>query len=109
MTGEGIDLAEQLVLLPLEASPKALWELRWHAETTLSDMAGTLRPGLLSLDARGFIEVRRFHRWPAPWAEGVPLTGADLARESARIEVWSAEPGDSVLAAHITEAGWPFV
>ncbi|MFG1993989.1 hypothetical protein ACGFJ7_28855 [Actinoplanes sp. NPDC048988] len=109
MTEEGLDYAEVLVLDPLEDSPRPLWELRRHEETTLRELADILAPGLISLESRGFVEVRRFSGWPARWDEGVPLTGDDLARESSRAEVWSEEPGGVVLAAHITEAGYRFL
>jgi hypothetical protein len=102
---EWLDNAEVLVLQPLEDSPLPLWELRWHEETTLQDLAAILSPGLISLETRGFVEVRRFRRWPAQWDEGVPLTGDDLARESTLAKAWSDEPDGAVLAAHITEAG----
>jgi hypothetical protein len=105
MTDEWLDNAEVLVLQPLEDSPLPLCELRWHEETTLQELAAILAPGLISLETRGFVEVRRFRHWPTQWDEGVPLTGDDLARESTRAEVWSVEPDGAVLAAHITEAG----
>jgi hypothetical protein len=106
---EWLDNSEVLVLQPLEDSPLPLWELRWHEETTLQRLADILAPALISLAARGLVEVRRFRRWPAQWEEGVLLTGEDLARESTRAEVWSASPTDAVLAAHITEAGHRFL
>jgi hypothetical protein len=102
---EWLDNSEVLVLQPLEDSPLPLWELRWHEEPTLQQLADILAPGLISLAARGLVEVRRFRSWPAQWEDGVLLTGKDLARESTHAEVWSAGPTDAVLAAHITEAG----
>ena len=109
MTDEWLDEAEGLVLQPLEDSPLPLWELRWHEATTLQQLAGILAPALLSLETRGFVEVRRFHRWPAQWDEGVPLTGDELAREITRAEVWSGESEDAVLAAHILAPGHRFL
>ncbi|GGN24497.1 hypothetical protein FHR83_008099 [Actinoplanes campanulatus] len=105
MSDEWLDNAEVLVLQPLEDSPLPLWELRWHEVTTVQQLADILAPGLISLATRGFVEVRRFHNWPAQWDEGLPLTGDDLARESTRAAVWSDSPEGVVLAAHITEAG----
>lgn len=94
-----------LVPQPLEDSPRPLWELRWHEQTTLQQLADILGPGLHWLAAQGLIEVRRFRAWPARWEEGVPLTGDELQRDSAQADAWSAGPSDTVLAAHITEAG----
>ncbi|GAA4974216.1 hypothetical protein [Actinoplanes utahensis] len=105
MTDEWLDPAEVLVLQPLEDSPLPLRELRLSDETTLRELAGLLAPGLISLEARGLVEVRRFRHWPAQWDDGVPLTGDDLARECGRPEAWSDEPGETVFAAHITRAG----
>ncbi len=105
MVGDWLDNSEVLVLQPLEDSPLPLWELRWHEETTLQQLADILAPGLISLAARGFVEVRQFRNWPARWDEGIPLTGDDLARESTRTGVWTDRPEGAVLAAHITEAG----
>src|SRR5690242_19262860 len=88
MADEWLDNSEVLALQPLEDSPLPLWELRWHEETTLEELAAILAPGLVSLAARGLVEVRRFRAWPAPWDDGEPLADDDLARESTRIEVW---------------------
>jgi hypothetical protein len=109
MAYEWLDNSEVLVLQPLEDSPLPLWELRWHEETTRQALAATLAPGLISLAARGLLEVRRFRTWPAQWDDGQALTEEDLARESRRVEVWSEGTGDAVLAAHITEAGHRFL
>jgi hypothetical protein len=109
MAGEWLDNSEVLVLQPLEDSPLPLWELRWHEETTLRQLTDILAPGLVSLAARGLVEVRRFRSWPAQWEEGVPLAGDALARESTRAEMWSSDPEGAVLAAHITEAGHRFL
>jgi hypothetical protein len=106
MTDEWLNRSEVLVLDPLEDSPLPLWELRWHEATTLQELADVLAPGLISLAARGLVEVRRFQNWPAQWDRGVPLTGDDLARECTRADVWSDDATRAVLAAaHITEAG----
>jgi hypothetical protein len=109
MPDEWLNHSEVLVLVPLEDSPLPLWELRWHEAATLQGLADILAPGLISLAARGLIEVRRFHHWPAHWDEGTPLIGDDLARESTRVEVWSDDTTHAVLAAHITEAGHRFL
>ena len=61
------------------------------------------------MEARGLVEVRRFRFWPARWDEGEPLTGDELAQESARAEIWSEATAEGVLAAHITEAGYRFL
>jgi len=89
MAGDWLDNAEVLVLQPLEDSPQPLWALRWHEETTLLALAAFLAPGVISLEARGLVEVRRFRLWPARWEDGEPLTGGELARESNRAEIWS--------------------
>jgi len=109
MAGDWLDNAEVLVLQPLEDSPQPLWALRWHEETTLLALAAILAPGLISLEARGLVEVRHFRFWPARWDEGEPLTGDELAQESARAEIWSEATAEGVLAAHITEAGYRFL
>ncbi|GAA0577619.1 hypothetical protein GCM10010172_72990 [Paractinoplanes ferrugineus] len=105
MADEWLDDSEEQVLQPLDDSPQPLWELRWHKQTTLGQLADILAPGLISLAARGLVEVRRFPRWPAPWTEGVLLTGEELAQESRRAEAWSDRTTETVLAAHITAAG----
>jgi hypothetical protein len=105
MADEWLDHSEVLILDSLEDSPLPLWELRWREVRTLQELADILAPGLISLAARGLVEVRRFHNWPARWDQGVPLIGDDLARESTRVEVWSDDAAHAVLAAHITEAG----
>ena len=105
MDDKGLDLAEELVLCPLENSPLPLWELGWAEAPSRQRMATVLGPGLVSLVARGLIEVRRFDSWPAQWERGVPVIGDDLLRESRRVEAWSDDSTHSRLAAHITEAG----
>ncbi|MFI7076743.1 hypothetical protein ACIBO1_05560 [Micromonospora sp. NPDC049903] len=102
---EGLDLAEELVLCPLEDAPLPLWELGWAEAPSRQRVAAVLGPGLVSLVARGFIEVRRFDGWPARWERGVPVAGDDLLREIGRVEVWFDGSANGVLAAHITEAG----
>ncbi|MDT5028553.1 MAG: hypothetical protein QOE61_4979 [Micromonosporaceae bacterium] len=64
---EGLDLAEELVLGPLEDSPLPLWGLGWAEALSRQRVATLLGPGLVSLAARGLIEVRHFDGWPAPW------------------------------------------
>jgi hypothetical protein len=104
MGDEWLDRSEVLVLDPLENSPLPLWELGWR-EATPQELADILAPGLISLAARGLVEVRRFHPWPAQWDQGVLLAGDDLARESTHPEVWSDDAAHAILAAHITKAG----
>ncbi|HEX5594730.1 MAG TPA: hypothetical protein VFX61_01715 [Micromonosporaceae bacterium] len=106
---QGLDLAEEHVLQPLEISPLPLWELRWDAAPSWDVVAEVLGPGLVSLVGRGLIEVRRFDRWPAPWEQGVPIAGDDLLRESGRAEVWSGDSDLGSLVARITEAGIRFL
>jgi hypothetical protein len=100
---DGLTYAEELVLDPLEDSPLPLWELPWDGMPP-----ARLVPGLISLAARGFIEVRRFESWPARWNQGSPVVGDDLVRQSAPVEAWSRGSGP-VLAAHITKAGVAFL
>jgi len=102
---EGLDLAEELLLQPLEDSPRPLWELRWDAAPSWEVVAEVLGPGLVSLAGRGLIEVRCFDSWPAPWERGVPIAGDDVLRESRRAEVWSGDSARGKVVAHITEAG----
>jgi hypothetical protein len=101
---DGLNLAEQVILDPLENWPLPLCQL---ASTWVprKEMAAFLGQGLVSLTSRGLIEVRRFENWPAQWEQGVPVVGNDLQRESERDEVWSDDQADSILAAHITKAG----
>lgn len=102
---EGLNLGEELVLCSLEDSPVPLWELGWTEAPSRQRVAAILGPGLVSLAARGLIEVRRFDCWPASWEQGLPVTGDDLLADSRRVEVWSDDPARTRLAAHITEAG----
>ncbi|MFG3698880.1 hypothetical protein ACGF5C_13320 [Micromonospora sp. NPDC047620] len=102
---EGLDLAEELVLSPLEDSPLSLWELGWAEAPSRQRVAEVLGPGLVSLASRGLIEVRRFEGWPAQWERGVPVTGDDLVRESGHVDMWSDDSAHGMLAAHITNAG----
>ncbi|WP_326549440.1 hypothetical protein [Micromonospora sp. NBC_01813] len=102
---EGLDHAEELVLGPLEDSPLPLWELGWDEAESASWLAELLGPGLISLVARGLVEVRRFDGWPAEWDDGTLVVGDELLRESGRAEVWRDDGGHRVLAAHITRAG----
>ena len=64
MADEWLNNAEVLVLQPREDSPLPLRELRWHEETTLQQLADILAPGLISLAARSFVEVRQFQFGP---------------------------------------------
>ncbi|MEV4546187.1 hypothetical protein [Micromonospora echinaurantiaca] len=101
---EGLDLAEELVLCPLEDSP-LLCELGWAEAPSQQHVAAVLGQCLVSLVARGLIEVRRFDGWPAQWERGIPVAGDDLLRESRRLEMWSDDSAHGMLAAHITKAG----
>ncbi len=105
----GLDNAEYLVLGDLESSPRPLWELGWNQAPSRQAVTEILGPGLVSLAARGLIEVRHFDRWPAPWEEGAPVTADDLRQLSSRVEVWSGESPHGTLAAQLTEAGVPYL
>lgn len=94
-----------MVLEPLEDSPLALWELAWTDPPDPVGMAEVCGPGLVSLAARGFIEVRRFGTWPAAWDDGHPVTGDELTAASRLVESWSDGGALPCLAAHITRAG----
>lgn len=107
--GEGLDNAEYLVLGDLASSPRPLRELGWIEAPSRQIVAEVLGPGLVSLAARNFLEVRRFDRWPARWEEGIPVGGADLRHASSRVEVWSDDSTHGMLAAHITEGGIPYL
>ncbi|MER7283823.1 hypothetical protein ABT369_56360 [Dactylosporangium sp. NPDC000244] len=70
---EGLDPAEVLVLDPLEDSPLPLWELGLGAWASPQQRVAFLGPGLVSLVARGLIEVRRFGNWPTRWDAALRL------------------------------------
>lgn len=103
--GQGLSLAEELVIQPLEDSPLPLSELRWANEQSGEALAEVLAPGLISLVCRGLVEVRRFDSWPTRWEHGVPLTEDELVRECQHAEAWSGTSADGTLAVHITRAG----
>jgi hypothetical protein len=106
VTAEGLDAAEELVLSGLEDSPQPLWELTWDETLSPERCAAVLGPALVSLAARGFVDVRRFDDWPADWALGVPIAGDDLLRESRVGAAWARHDGtDVALVAHITGTG----
>jgi hypothetical protein len=107
--GNGLDHAEHLVLGDLECSPRPLRELRRDEAPSLRMVADVLGPGLVSLVARGLIEVRRFDTWPARWEDGSRVVGDDLLRASGRVETWSGRSADGILAANLTEAGVPYL
>jgi hypothetical protein len=105
----GLDFAEAIVLSFLEDSPRPLWEIGWAEAPSRQRVAAVLGPGLVSLVARGFVEVRRFDGWPSQWERGVPVAGDDLVRCSGRVGVWSGDSAHDVLAAHIAGAGIPYL
>ncbi|WP_158647389.1 hypothetical protein [Actinoplanes sp. ATCC 53533] len=102
---QGLDLGEHLVFEDLEGSAAPLWELGWPEAPSRQRVADVLGPGLVSLEARGFIEVRRFENWPEPWERGRPVVGDELLAESQRVELWSSNSARTHLAAQITKAG----
>lgn len=51
----------------LADSPAPLWELGWPEARSRQRVAAVCGPDLVSLEARGLIEVRRFESWPEPW------------------------------------------
>ncbi|WP_221329462.1 hypothetical protein [Actinoplanes sp. L3-i22] len=106
--GRGLDVGEHIVLQDLE-EPAALWELGRPGALSRQAVADVCGPGLVSLEARGFIEVRCFESWPEPWDRGRPVTGDELLAESRRVERWSDNPAGTHLAAQITEAGVPYL
>ena len=93
---EFLEPSEVYVLDGLDDSPQSLPEVRGNLTVEYCV------PGLVSLVARGLIEVRRFDRLPAPWEEGTPVTGTELEWISGRWETWC---DGSPFAAHITPAG----
>jgi len=100
----GLDPGEHIVLEDLEGPPVALWEMGWPEASSRQHVAEVCGPGLVSLEARGFVEVRRFESWPEPWEHGRPVVGDELLAESRRVERWSSNPART-LAARITDAG----
>ncbi|GAA2711869.1 hypothetical protein [Actinoplanes palleronii] len=104
----GLDVGEHLVLQDLEGDPVPPWELGWPEALSRQEVADVLGPGLVSLAARGFIEVRRFPSWPEPWEHGLPVAGDELLAATARIELWS-DSARMHLAAQITDAGVPYL
>ncbi|MER5453613.1 hypothetical protein ABT008_02400 [Micromonospora sp. NPDC002389] len=71
----GLELAEELMFCSLEDSPRSLREIGWAEVPSRQRVAAVLGPGLVSLLARGFVEVRRFDGWPSRWERGVPAGG----------------------------------
>jgi hypothetical protein len=109
---DGLTLAEEHVLGPLEDSPMPLWEIaeafvRGVAgeHPTTEALAGLLGPALVSLAGNGLIEVRRFGGWPAPWECGDPVTAENLAGWVTRVDLWSRDATHDALVAHITDVG----
>ncbi|GAA2903116.1 hypothetical protein Acy02nite_86720 [Actinoplanes cyaneus] len=56
----GLNPGEHIVLEGLEESPAPLWELGWPEAPSRRHVAEVCGPGLVSLEARGFVEVRAF-------------------------------------------------
>jgi hypothetical protein len=104
--GEGLDYAEVIVIESLEDSPASLPEIGWAEAPSRQRVADVCGPALVSLAARGFIEVRRFAAWPSPWTEGTPMTAEEL---DLGVEAWSDAGEGPVVAVHITEAGVPWL
>ena len=101
----GFDLGEHIVLEDLEDSPVPLWEIGWAEASSRQRVAEVCGPGLVSLEARGFVEVRHFERWPEPWEDGRPVVGDELVVESRRVERWFGNGVRTHLVVRITEAG----
>jgi hypothetical protein len=102
---QGLDLGEHIVLEDLEDSPVPLWELGWPEAPSRQQVAEVCGPGLVSLAARGSVEVRRFESWPELWEHGRPVVGDELASESRRVERWSDRAARTHLVVQRTEAG----
>jgi hypothetical protein len=102
---QGLDIGEHLVLEDLADSPAPLGEIGWPEAPSRHRVAEVCGPGLVSLERRGFIEVRCFESWPEPWEQGRPVVGEELLAESQRVERWSSDATGTHLAAQITEAG----
>ncbi|MFF0375890.1 hypothetical protein [Actinoplanes missouriensis] len=105
MDDQGLDVGEHIVLEDLEDSPLPLGEIGWPEAPSRQRVAEVCGAGLVSLVARGFIEVRRFESWPEPWERGRPVRGDELLAESRRVERWTSNASHAHLVAHITEAG----
>jgi hypothetical protein len=102
---QGLNTAEHIVLEGLEDFPVPLWELGWAETPSRQQVAEVCGPGLVSLEARGFVEVRHFESWPELWKHGRPVVGDELLAESRRVERWSDNAAQTHLVAQITEAG----
>lgn len=63
---QGLDPGEHIMLEGLEQSPAPVWEISWPEASSRQQVAEVCGPGLVSLEARGFVEVRGFECWPAP-------------------------------------------
>ncbi|MEV6305006.1 hypothetical protein AB0M02_36730 [Actinoplanes sp. NPDC051861] len=105
MNDQGLGLGEQIVLEDLEDSPMPLWEIGWPEAPSRQRVAEVCGPGLVTLEARGFIEVRRFESWPEPWDRGRPVLGDELLAESRRVERWTSNAARTHLVAQVTKAG----
>ncbi|WP_436535421.1 hypothetical protein [Actinoplanes sp. HUAS TT8] len=100
----GLNYAEYQILGDLE-SPAKLQELGRDGAPSREAVTEVLGPALVSLAEDDLIEVRRFETWPAPWADGVPVSGDELRQASGRVEEWSGDTDHDVLVADVTEAG----
>jgi hypothetical protein len=102
---QGINTGEHIVLESLEGFPTPLWELGWAEASSRQHVAEVCGPGLVSLEARGFVEVRRFGSWPESWEHGRAVVGSELLAESRCVERWSDNAARMHLVVRITEAG----
>lgn len=102
---QGLNTGEHIVLEGLADFPVPFWEIGWAEAPSRQRVAEVCGPGLVSLEARGFIEVRRFESWPRPWEHGRPVVGSELLAESRHVERWSDNAARTHLVAKITEAG----
>jgi hypothetical protein len=102
---EGLDRSEVLVLDSLEDSPRPCGTSGLGRWSLPQQKAGFLGPALVSLVARGLVEVRGFDNWPARWDHGTPVARDYVLFASGRVEAWSGDSTLGVLAAHLTKAG----
>jgi hypothetical protein len=102
---QGLGIGEHIVLENLEDSAAPLWQFGWPEAPSRQRVAEVCGPGLVSLEARGLIEVRRFESWPEPWERGRPVLGDELLAESRRVERWIDNAAGTQVAARILDAG----
>ena len=97
--GRGLDLGEQIVLEDLADSPVPLGELGRPEAPSRQRVAEVCGPGVVSWQARGFIEARRLENRPEPGEHGRPIGGDELLAESRRIGRWTSGAGRTHLVA----------